>query len=74
MYNPSLPWLLPRVRVPTLIVWGREDRIVPLECSELYQQAIPGSRLEIINQCGHSPQLEKPEEFTRLVRDFLLRA
>ncbi len=74
MYNPSLPWLLPRVRVPTLIVWGREDRIVPLECGELYQQAIPGSRLEIINQCGHYPHLEKLDEFTRLGRDFLLRA
>jgi pimeloyl-ACP methyl ester carboxylesterase len=71
MYNRSLPWLLPRVRVPTLIVWGREDRVVPLECGELYRQAIPGSRLEVIDQCGHYPQLEKTEQFTDLARDFL---
>jgi 4,5:9,10-diseco-3-hydroxy-5,9,17-trioxoandrosta-1(10),2-diene-4-oate hydrolase len=45
---------------------------VPQECAALYQQAIPRSRLEVIDRCGHYPQLEKPEEFTRLVRDFLL--
>jgi pimeloyl-ACP methyl ester carboxylesterase len=73
MYDRSLPWLLPRVRVPTLIVWGREDRIVPVECGELYRQAVPGARLEIIERCGHSPLLEKPEEFTQLVREFLLQ-
>jgi pimeloyl-ACP methyl ester carboxylesterase len=74
MYDRSLPWLLPRVHLPTLIVWGREDRIVPLECGELYQQAIPGSRLAVIDQCGHCPPLEKPEEFTRLAREFLQEA
>jgi len=73
MYDRSLPWLLPRVRVPALIIWGREDRIVPLECGELYRQALPGSRLEVIDRCGHCPPLEKPDEFTRLVRDFLLK-
>jgi pimeloyl-ACP methyl ester carboxylesterase len=71
MYDRSLPWLLPRMRVPTLIVWGREDRVVPLECGELYQQAIPGSRLEVLDQCGNCPPLEKPEEFSRIVCDFL---
>ncbi|HEV8714354.1 MAG TPA: alpha/beta hydrolase [Candidatus Binatia bacterium] len=74
MYDRSLPWLLPRIRVPTLIVWGREDRLVPLECGELYRQAIPGARLEVINRCGTSPPLEKPEQFSALVRDFLLQA
>ena len=72
MQSRSLPWLLPRLQVPTLIVWGREDRIVPLECGELYQQAIPRSRLEVLDQCGHYPHLEQPDTFTRLVRDFLL--
>jgi pimeloyl-ACP methyl ester carboxylesterase len=71
MYERSLPDLLPRVRVPTLIVWGREDRIVPLECGDQYQHAIPGSRLTVIDRCGHCPHLEKPEEFSQLVCDFL---
>jgi pimeloyl-ACP methyl ester carboxylesterase len=72
MYDRSLPWLLPRLRVPTLIVWGREDQIVPLACGELYRQAIPGSRLTVIDQCGHYPHLEKPDEFSRRVSEFLL--
>jgi pimeloyl-ACP methyl ester carboxylesterase len=74
MYNPSLPWLLPRLRVPALILWGREDRIVPLECGQLYHQAISGSRLEVIDRCGNCPPLEKPDEFSQLVLDFLMKA
>jgi pimeloyl-ACP methyl ester carboxylesterase len=74
MYDRTLPWLLPRLRVPTLIIWGREDQIMPLECGELYRQAIPGSRLEVINQCGHCPPLEKPGEFVQLVQNFLLQS
>jgi pimeloyl-ACP methyl ester carboxylesterase len=47
---------------------------MPLECGELYRQAIPGSRLEVINQCGHCPPLEKPGEFVQLVQNFLLQS
>ena len=72
MFSPSLPGLLGRVHVPTLIVWGQEDQIVPLECSALYQQALPNARVEIIPQCGNCPPLEKPNEFTQLVRTFLV--
>ena len=42
MYDPRLPGLLSRVNIPTRIVWGQEDRLVPLECAGLYQKAIPG--------------------------------
>jgi len=74
MHDPSLPELLPRLRgIPTLVVWGREDRIVPLECGELYQKAISGARLEVIDHCGHFPQLEKPADFTRIVTAFLTK-
>ncbi len=71
MYDRSLPYLLPRLHVPTLIVWGKDDRIMPLECGERYQQAIRGARLEVLPQCGHHPHLEKPEQFVHLVRSFL---
>jgi pimeloyl-ACP methyl ester carboxylesterase len=71
MYDRSLPHLLPRVHAPTLIVWGNDDRIVPLECGERYQQAIRGARLEVLPQCGHNPHLEKTEQFVSLVREFL---
>ena len=71
MYDLRLPDLLARVNIPTRIVWGRQDQIVPLECGQLYQKAIPGSELIVIDDCGHLPQVEKPDEFVRLALDFL---
>ena len=72
MHDPSLPPLLQRLRgLPTLIVWGLEDRIVPVECGELYRKAIAGSNLEIIEHCGHFPHLEKPADFARAIGTFL---
>jgi pimeloyl-ACP methyl ester carboxylesterase len=71
MHELRLPSLLPRITRPTLIVWGRDDAIVPLECGELYQQHIPGSRLTVLDACGHCPQIEKPQAFAEAVRAFL---
>lgn len=71
MHNPNLPFYLKSVTTPTLIVWGRQDAIVPVECGDLYQQALPHARLRVIDHCGHSPQIEKPQEFRRAVSDFL---
>jgi len=52
-------------------VWGKQDAIIPVECSEIYQQAIPNSTLKIIDNCGHSPTMEKPKEFVSTVTEFL---
>ncbi len=71
MYYPGLPNLLPRLKdLPTMIVWGREDEFVPLSAGRLYHQSIPGSRLEVLDNCGHMPQVEKRDEFLGLVRRF----
>jgi pimeloyl-ACP methyl ester carboxylesterase len=71
MHNPKLPSLLAPVRVPTLLVWGKHDTIIPLNCGELYQAAIPGAQLTVIEHCGHAPQIEKPQEFLDAVVPFL---
>ena len=71
MHDPRLPLLLGRVDIPTRILWGRQDKLVPLECGEQYQQAIRGSDLVVIDDCGHSPQVEKPQEFTAAALEFL---
>jgi pimeloyl-ACP methyl ester carboxylesterase len=71
MHDPRLPALLARVTAPTRIVWGRQDQIIPVECGTLYHQAIAGSELTVIEQCGHAPHLEKPDEFVRVALDFL---
>jgi pimeloyl-ACP methyl ester carboxylesterase len=71
MHDPRLPSLLRRLRLPTLVVWGRQDAIVPVNCGERYHQNIRGSRLVIMEQCGHVPQIEKPQEFVNIVAEFL---
>jgi pimeloyl-ACP methyl ester carboxylesterase len=71
MHNPTLAHFLPRVSNRTLIVWGREDRIVPLECGEMYRRALPNASLAVLEKCGHLPPIERPDAFARLVLDFL---
>lgn len=71
LHNPSLPFYLRKLRIPTLVVWGREDAIIPLECGELYQKAIPNSTLKVIDRSGHQPHIEKPQEFDSAVAAFL---
>jgi pimeloyl-ACP methyl ester carboxylesterase len=61
MYDPALPGMLAKIQAPTLVVWGREDRIVPLECAYLYQQAISGATLKILDRCGHFAHFEQPQ-------------
>ncbi len=71
MYHPALPHLLGRLKdLPTLLVWGEQDAVIPTSAGEAYQQAIQGARLEILPGCGHHPELEKTKEFVGLVRDF----
>ena len=71
MHNPNLPEYLKFVRVPSLIVWGRQDKMVPLECGEIYNQSLQGSTLHVVEECGHAPQNEKPEEFLNVALSFL---
>jgi pimeloyl-ACP methyl ester carboxylesterase len=71
MHNPRLEHFLPRVTNPTLIVWGREDRIVPVGCGEQYRRLLPHATLSVFERCGHLPPIEEPDAFARLVTDFL---
>ena len=72
MHNPSLPHLLEGVHgLSTLIVWGREDRIVPVSAGHVYNRAIAGSELLVLDNCGHRPEIEHTSRFVNRVRDFL---
>ncbi|MGH9872455.1 MAG: alpha/beta fold hydrolase [Pyrinomonadaceae bacterium] len=60
---------LSTITVPTFILWGREDQVIPLRIGELLHQLIPNSTLEIIDRCGHIPQEEMPDEtIARILR------
>lgn len=56
--------------IPTVIVWGSDDRIIPVEHAHAAQQAIPGSRLEVFSRTGHFPHVSHPYRFAETVRSF----
>ena len=60
LYNPKLARRLYRVKAPTLVIWGREDRVIPFENAELWLEAVPHARLVAIDECGHAPHRERP--------------
>jgi pimeloyl-ACP methyl ester carboxylesterase len=74
VHNPKLPYYLRQVQTPTLVVWGRQDAIVPLNCGELYARELPNATLRVIDNCGHSPQNERPDAFLQEVIPFLTAA
>jgi pimeloyl-ACP methyl ester carboxylesterase len=70
--DPELTAKLPSIAAESLIVWGRDDRIVPCQHGELLARMIPHARLSLIDGAGHTPMRERRETFQRLVRDFLI--
>jgi pimeloyl-ACP methyl ester carboxylesterase len=62
---------LSNISVPVLIVWGLQDRILPVARAHVAAERIPNAKLHIFNPCGHFPQIERPEEFNTLILEFL---
>lgn len=71
LHNPKLRRRLHRINVPTLLLWGSHDGLVTPAYGEAYRRSIPGARLEIIENAGHTPQTEQPEEFGRRLGAFI---
>lgn len=64
---------LATITTPTLILWGQQDRILPVAHARVAEGRIPNATLQILDYCGHMPQFERPEEFNALVLEFLAR-
>lgn len=62
-----------RLTMPTLLIWGREDRIVPLAYGQALDRALSNSELLVIEQCGHLPHIEEADITNRAILDFLER-
>ena len=62
---------LPHLNIPTLLVWGEQDVIMPPRIGEGYARLMPDARLALIPDAGHSPHLEAPEKFSKLLQDFV---
>jgi pimeloyl-ACP methyl ester carboxylesterase len=63
---------IPKINVPTLLVWGLNDTITPPMVAHEFNRLIPRSSLRFIDKCCHAPMMEHPEKFNELVEDFLL--
>ena len=62
---------LEHISVPTLVVWGDRDRLVPTRLAQTWTDAIPNARLELIAGTAHVPMVENPSAFVQAVLDFL---
>ncbi len=71
MHNPSLPHLLEGLSLPTLIMWGSRDQVVPRGCVDAYRRAIKGAQVQVIEGTGHRPEIENCDEFLKGVKNFL---
>ena len=72
MYSQTLPHLLGGVRAPALVVWGDDDRHVPLSAGDAYgSRRCRDATLETVPACGHYVEMEKPDELAKLVADFV---
>ncbi len=60
-----------RIKVPTLLLWGESDKLVPPVYGEAFLKAISGSRLVVLKEAAHIPMLERQETFVQVIRDFL---
>ncbi len=69
--DSDLPNAIPAIQTPTLIVWGRQDRLMPAHYAEQLARDLPHSRPAWIEDCGHLPQEERPAEFVAHLRAFL---
>ncbi len=70
MHDPKLPRHLHRVRCPVQIIWGRNDKLIPLAHGEYYAKHLPDAKLSVLEQCGHMVPFEKQQEFVEAVVDF----
>jgi len=69
--RPDSTQTLPEIKVPTLILPGEDDEIIPIQEAWALQAGIPGSRLVVIPNAGHLPNLENPQAFNQAVRQFI---
>jgi 2-hydroxy-6-oxonona-2,4-dienedioate hydrolase len=74
MYSQTLPHLLGGVRAPALVIWGDDDRIVPISAGQAYARALHDATFTTIPDCGHFAEMEKPDAVAKLAMDFIARS
>jgi len=72
-YDPHLAKWLHRIKLPTLLVWGADDRLLPPAYASAWQKRIAGAQLVVIPDCGHLPHVEQPQAFVAAAETFFDR-
>ena len=62
---------LPNIKTPTLLIWGENDLVTPPEVAREFKSLLPNSKLEWIKKCGHAPMMEHPNEFNKILFNWL---
>lgn len=62
---------IPNMKLPVCLVWGKEDIITPAFVGEEFRKLLPNAELHLIDQCGHAPMMEQPEQFNKILESFL---
>ncbi len=70
----ALQKAMPAMTAPALVIWGREDRLLPCAQAEILRSRLPRAEVRIFETCGHVPQMEQPEAFNETAAAFLDRA
>ena len=70
-YDPLLMKWLKRVKLPTLVVWGHDDQVLPVALAQGFVERLPQAEIEIVPDCGHLPQIEKKDIFVERVTRFI---
>ena len=70
VFKPILTQL-ENIAAPTLIIWGKQDKVIPVKHANIAVEKIPNNYLHIFDRCGHWAQVEYPLEFNKLTLNFL---
>ena len=71
MYSQTLPHLIGGIHAPALVVWGDDDKHVPISVAPVWQHGLRNAKLETVAACGHYVDMEKPNELAKLVSGFV---
>jgi 2-hydroxy-6-oxonona-2,4-dienedioate hydrolase len=69
--NQNLKNILNTITLPVLLIWGMQDIVTPMTVAEEFYYHLPNSHLFLINNCGHAPMMEQPDEFNNKVAEFI---
>jgi pimeloyl-ACP methyl ester carboxylesterase len=71
LHNPQLAKWLHRIDLPTHLIWGEQDKILPLAYAGKFQALIAHAKLSVLPACGHLPHSEVPEQYAQALTDFI---